>query len=290
MNANGPRFGPAQRITALTAAVVVALLLIVWSRAADAFTPTRTAATPSASTPATASPAPSTASPATSSSGPYHVVGLGDSVPAGTACDCTSYISLVGQQQAALHGTSAAVTNLAQPGLTTGGLLAQLQQAAVRRAIAAADLVIITIGANDFDEGSVTDDSCTAPALACYQPVLQQQAAQLTTVLKQVSALQDATPATVLVTGYWNVFLDGHVAADRGATYVQNSNALTITDNNQISSETQAQADTYVDIYTPFKGDGGSDDTALLAADGDHPNAAGHRAIAAALEAALVTT
>ena len=47
-------------------------------------------------------------------------------------------------------------------------------------------------------------------------------------------------------------------------------------------------SDTYVDIYTPFKGaDGSTDDTALLADDGDHPNAAGHQLIATALLAAL---
>ena len=42
----------------------------------------------------------------------------------------------------------------------------------------------------------------------------------------------------------------------------------------------------YADIYTPFKGDGSRDDTALLVADGDHPNAPGHLLIAAAIATA----
>jgi lysophospholipase L1-like esterase len=38
-----------------------------------------------------------------------------------------------------------------------------------------------------------------------------------------------------------------------------------------------------VDIYAPFEGAGDRNPTALLADDGDHPNAAGHRLIAKAL-------
>jgi len=44
----------------------------------------------------------------------------------------------------------------------------------------------------------------------------------------------------------------------------------------------------YVDLFTPFRGaDGSKDCTALLAADGDHPDAAGHALIARTLLAAL---
>jgi lysophospholipase L1-like esterase len=44
---------------------------------------------------------------------------------------------------------------------------------------------------------------------------------------------------------------------------------------------------TYVDLAEPFKGPSGTGDPSdLLADDGDHPNAAGHRRIASALLAA----
>lgn len=222
-----------------------------------------------------------------SPSGPYRVVGLGDSVPAGSACDCTSYVTLVGKQQADQAGRTASVSNLAEGGLTTSGLLAQLQDSAVRSTIAEADLVIVTIGANDFDAGIVTDSSCQAPALACYQSTLQQQAGQLSTVLSEVDALQSGHGGEVVVTGYWNVFLDGQVGAAEGSSYVQNSNALTLADNAVIATASRNNSALYVDIYTPFKGDGSDDDTALLASDGDHPNALGHQRIAQALEKAL---
>jgi lysophospholipase L1-like esterase len=78
------------------------------------------------------------------------------------------------------------------------------------------------------------------------------------------------------------------VAATRGADYVRNSVALTEAENAQIAAAAGRAGAGYVDIFTPFKGDSGTkNDTSLLAADGDHPDAAGHRLIAASLESAL---
>jgi len=280
--------------------VAVALLLTVGPQAARALGRSRSSASPATPSPSpvsaseTPSASPSASPSATPSaspthSGPYRVVGLGDSVPAGSACDCTSYVSLVGRHEAARLGATASVSNLAQGGLTTGGLWDQLQDSAVRRKIAAADLVIITIGANDFDTDSVADDSCSAPGLGCFQSTLRQQASQLDAVLKKVDSLLGGRSATVEITGYWNVFLDGDVAAARGADYVRNSVALTKAENAQIAKAAEARAATYVDLFTPFKGASGTkNDTALLAGDGDHPDAAGHRKIAKALESALV--
>jgi lysophospholipase L1-like esterase len=270
-------------ITTLSLSIVAALGLIAGSRAAGAQAQPVATFVPAPSASASASPTPSAtpSATATTSSGPYRVVGLGDSVPAGTACGCTTYVSLVGAAEAAKSGTTASVSNLAVAGETTSGLLDQLKETGVRRAVAAADLVIVTIGANDFDEDAVTGSDCDAPSLDCYQSTLATQAKRLTTVLKEIGSLQKS--GTVLVTGYWNVFLAGPVGAANGSAYVRNSDALTVADNTQIESIAQAQGDTYVDIYSPFAGTGGS----LLAADGDHPDAAGHRAIAKALEAAL---
>lgn len=236
---------------------------------------------------ATLSPTTGTPSP-TPSAVPYRVVGLGDSVPAGTLCGCASYIEQVGQQAAQQHADTAAVKNLAQPGMTTAGLAAQLRQSAVAEQIADADLIIVTIGANDFDQNLLTAPTCQpATILACYQTALMTQRSLLSAILDQITTLHTQRPDRVLVTGYWNVFLDGQVARSRGAIYTQASNALTLAEDTLIASVSAGHADTYVDIYTPFKGDGTKDDTALLAADGDHPNAAGHALIAQTLMQAL---
>jgi lysophospholipase L1-like esterase len=184
------------------------------------------------------------------SPGEYHVVGLGDSVPAAGACGCASYVSLVGQQLARQSGRSSTLDNLAIGGMTTSGLITQLQQPAVRDTIAAADLVIITVGANDFDERVLSTPACQrAAVLSCYQETLTAQRTWLSSVLTQVNALIAQHAGTVLVTGYWNVFLDGQVGRDRGETYVEGSNALTLADNALIESASGTSGDTYVDIY-----------------------------------------
>jgi lysophospholipase L1-like esterase len=92
----------------------------------------------------------------------------------------------------------------------------------------------------------------------------------------------------VLVTGYWNVFLDGAVARTRGEKYLRLTDAATRAVNALIASEAKAHGATFVDLFTPFRGsDGSRDCTALLAADGDHPDAEGHALIARTLAAAL---
>ncbi|WP_412734381.1 SGNH/GDSL hydrolase family protein [Krasilnikovia sp. MM14-A1259] len=280
--------------------VAATLLLVVGPRAARALGRPRSpaASAPSLSRVSGSQQRPATrqraetpsASPSPSRSGAYRVVGLGDSVPAGDECDCTSYVSLVGRHEAQRRGGSAVVANLAQGGLTTAGLLDQLEDSSVRHQISAANLVIVTIGANDFDPDPVADDSCRAPDVSCFRSTLRQQAAQLDAVLEKVDGLLGDRSATVLITGYWNVFLDGDVAAANGDDYVRNSIALTQTENAQIAAAAQARGATYVDLLTAFKGASGTkDDTPLLADDGDHPNAAGHAKIAEALESVLAS-
>ena len=199
------------------------------------------------------------------------LVVLGDSVPAASACDCSGF----GSELAAAG--SAAMTNAARPGLTSSGLLAQLKQPALVAALRRATLVTVTIGANDFDQARANDPSCVD--LHCYAATLR----QLTAVMRAVATrIHTSTPpgSTVVFTGYWNVFADGAVGAQHGATYVAVSDALTRQVNGALRQVAFQAHALYADLYTPFNGDGSDDDTALLAADGDHPNAAGHHLIA----------
>lgn len=227
------------------------------------------------------------AAPETAPQGTYRVVGLGDSVPAGTACGCDTYVSLVGRARAAALGLAPDVTDLAVPGMTTAELVDQLGDPDVASAVAGADLVIVTIGANDFDPDQAADDACAPPGLDCYRPQLDAQPAELDAVLDAIAALEAGHPATVVVTDYWDVFLDGDVGRAQGPAYVAASDALTAADNAVIEAAAGRHGAIFVDLFEPFRGDGSSDDTALLAADGDHPDAAGHRLIARTIEAAL---
>jgi lysophospholipase L1-like esterase len=181
-------------------------------------------------------------------------------------------------------------SNLGRNSQTTAGLLADLREdQAVRSQVAAADVVLLTIGANDlvpalraWDDGSGQDEATCGGA--CDNENLQRVAAHVREALRDVRQLQGGRRTLVLVTTYWNVFEDGDVAqADRGTAYLRWSDGLTRRLNEAIALAARAESAVPVDLYTPFKAEGQRDPTPLLAGDGDHPNAAGHRLIASVL-------
>ncbi|MEV8635701.1 SGNH/GDSL hydrolase family protein [Streptosporangium sp. NPDC051023] len=217
------------------------------------------------------------------------VVGLGDSVPAGSACDCSTYVSLIGEALAARQGTDVVTENLAASGLTTQGLLDQLEDDSARKTLVSANLTIITIGANDFDSSTIKDDDCgPSISMACYKDDLVRLRANMDAILAKLRVLQTRRGSRILVTGYWNVFMDGAMARAEGDRYVTNSDSLTRAVNDTLAASAEAAGVRYVDLYTPFKGESGAgDDTALLADDGDHPGATGHRLIAREVLSAL---
>jgi lysophospholipase L1-like esterase len=211
-----------------------------------------------------------------------HVVALGDSVTSGTGCSCAAFPRMYGDLLHGRTGDAVSVDNLGAGGLDSTDLLNRLDQprSPTTRATGAADVVLLTIGANDFGDhhdditnGQCTDGGCVADELGRLRANLQR-------ILAQLRTLRAGDPPVVLVTDYWNVFEDGEVArrnfpADgRAAT-----DTLTRTVNEVIASTAHADGAVFVDLYDAFE-DSGKDVTSLLAPDGDHPNAAGHAVIA----------
>jgi acyl-CoA thioesterase-1 len=195
------------------------------------------------------------------------VVTFGDSVPAGTACGCTPFPDLYASR---IGATS---DNLSEPGFTSQDVRQQLETAKAEAAVRAANVVLVMAGANDlapaFDTG---DGSYAGPAAQVEQNV--------SAVVAAVHTLRPA--AAVLVFGYWNVVEDGDVGrADYGDDGVAEAATATRYCNDALRAA--AAGARYVDTTAAFKGD----PTGLLAADGDHPNAAGHRAIASVAYAVL---
>lgn len=230
--------------------------------------------------------------PTPTTGGQVSLVGLGDSIPAGDECPgCTPFVELYGQQLAQQRSAPVQVTNLGVGGWTSSDLLGALQPGGDdAAAVAAADVVTVTIGANDFFaqlDSYLAGDCGGGDGLGCFQPYLPQLRTTLTQVLQQISTLRAGRPTQVLVTGYWNVFPDGAVAQDEyGPGFLTASASLTTEANAVISSVAAAHGAAYADLVTPFKGAAGdADPTALLADDGDHPDQAGHQAIADALVA-----
>lgn len=220
---------------------------------------------------------------------PERVVVLGDSVATGTGCDCRPFGPRLARLLARRMDRPVLVSTLAQDGLATVDLVSQLRNDPVTKsALRRASVVTVTISANDFDAAEATG-RCVGAAgpTSCYDKDVRVLPQRLGDVLAAVTSL--AGPATtVLVTGYWNVFLDGVVGARHGSSYQRTSAALTRRINDALRLAAREAGATYVDVYRAFTGNG-ADVTALLAPDGDHPSAAGHQRIAEALADAVPT-
>ena len=231
---------------------------------------------PASATPASPSPVPSsTATPPST----LRVVGLGDSVTSGEHCDCDDYVTGFGHLLAGRTGATVHVTDDGESGSTSDGLADELGGSGsddrdLQSDVAGADVVVVTMGANDLSPALTAwrSGSCAA---SCYDPEITQMRSDLGRVLDRVRTLTGGH-ARVLVTTYWNVFTDGDVArrAERSG-YLAWSDAVTRAANAAITRVADAHAATLVDLYAPFKGDGDGDPTHLLADDGDHPDAAG---------------
>ncbi|MET0494396.1 MAG: SGNH/GDSL hydrolase family protein [Actinoplanes sp.] len=209
------------------------------------------------------------------------VLALGDSVPAGTACGCEPFPDLYARKLA----PDAQATDLARPGLTSGDLLSQIDDPAIQATIRSASVIVIMVGANDlatvFAAGGDT---------AAYHRAATAVDANVTAALRRARAVRAAF-IPILVLGYWNVVEDGDVArADYSAADTTQAAIITAYTNNALHAAATAGFATYVPTLPAFKGSNGTaNPTGLLSGDGDHPNARGHAAIAAALYAAQPT-
>ena len=236
------------------------------------------------SSPTTPSPSRTAASPA----GALRVVGLGDSVPAADTCGCDGYLEQLVPDLRDATGRPVGLRNDAVGGWTTQDVLDDLAEGRSHDdLVSGADLVVVEIGANDFDLQRLTDASC-APAgtSACFRSTLAGLKTGLTEVVRRVRSL--APGAQVALLGYWNVSVDGAVGRSLGPTYVSSSDDLTRAVNRVVESVASGTGATYVDAYTPLKGTAGTrDPTEDLLDDGDHPNATGHGRLADAVLDAL---
>jgi lysophospholipase L1-like esterase len=221
---------------------------------------------------------------------PLRVVALGDSVPAATGCPCRGYIADVGTTLQALTHRPVTAVNDATGGWTTADVVNDLASGSTPTDIAGADLVIVQVGANDFDLSRIGDPACfPAASSSCWRPALTALRAGLEQIAARIHALDRNPALRIAFVGYWNVTVDGQVAASTlGSRGLANSNELTSVVNATISGASAATHSIYVDAYTPFKGENGSrDPTEDLLEDGDPPTAPGHETLTAAVQPAL---
>ena len=220
--------------------------------------------------------------------GTLGTVGLGDSVPQGSACrQCVTFIERVGTDMAHRASVRASVGNESVSGYKTTDVLTQLESRGTRTLLKTADLAIVTIGANDFDVDKIVARCAHADA-SCVEGDVDAVIGRVRTILERIKAAMTTPDATVVVTGYWNVGMDGKVGREQGKDYSHVTNTITKVFNSQVEDIADEIGVVYVDVRTPFKGaDGKRDDTELLAEDGDHPSQTGHAVLAKAVEAEL---
>lgn len=216
------------------------------------------------------------------------VLGFGNSVPSGAACSCVNFVSAYAAMVAAGTSTKTTVANDAVSGSTSADVVNELTQSAVQGQVRTASTVLIMTGANDFND-AFDQVSLGAPAAETYAPVATAVQENVSTIVEKIHALNAG--AHVVVLDYWAAMEDGAVAAkDYDAAAMAASVASTTYVNNALAVAAKATGAVYVSTYGAFKGPNGTNDpTGLLAADGDHPNAAGHQLIARTIYAALPT-
>ncbi len=224
---------------------------------------------------------------------PARVVALGDSVTSGSNCGCDPFPQLYGKDLLRLRGWPTSVDNLGSGGMDSAGLLRELDdpESGFDPGVAHADIVLVTIGANDFaaDHDAVTQGDCAADgATECVSDELSQMKDNVSAILARINELRQNKRTAVLVTGYWNVFEGGDVARSLyPPAGVRATQTLTSRVNDTLRMVAIQAGDTYVDLFAPFHSTASDGNvTTLLAPDGDHPNAAGHALIADRLIAA----
>ncbi|NUR16972.1 MAG: SGNH/GDSL hydrolase family protein [Terrabacter sp.] len=245
-----------------------------------------TSTAPGTGATAYASPGPSSTPPgSTEPPGPLTVVGLGDSVPSADTCGCTGYVEQVGSRLQRLTQRPWVVHNDATGGWTTTDVADDLLTSPTRGHLADADLVIVQVGANDFDLGSVADRGCMPAATSdCWSATIAGLRDGLTRIIHDVRLIDTRPDLRIAVLGYWNVTLDGAVGRALGSDFVLGSDALTRLVNTTVAQVAAGTGAVYVDAYTPLKGElGDRDPTDDLLEDGDHPNATGHTLLSTAV-------
>jgi acyl-CoA thioesterase-1 len=205
---------------------------------------------------------------------------LGDSVPYGTACNCTPFPQITATNIARITHHAVKDFNDSFPGFQSTDVLAQLRgDASAIADVTRADAVMIEVGAND-----IAFSSACGTKLSCYTSRLPQVATNVTAIVTRVRQLTAGRQVLVVLLDYWSVWLGGQYARAQGPAYVRAASSLTHAFSGAMHSIAATTGSVYVDLRTAFRGpDDDHDETNLLAGDGDHPDAEGHERIATAI-------
>lgn len=218
----------------------------------------------------------------------WSIVALGDSVPSGYNCNCTPYPQLSATGLTGTTGQKVTATNDAVAGYTTANVLHQLNSdSAVIDQVRKADAVEINIGANDVPYNT---KSC-GTSVDCYAPLVPPVQKNVAAIVARVHDLTSGHKVLVVLLDYWSIWLGGTYARNKGDAYVSAARQMTDQVDSAIETTATQTGSAYVSERHAFKGPSfGYIESHYLASDGEHPNAAGHQAIATATEAVIQDT
>jgi lysophospholipase L1-like esterase len=227
-----------------------------------------------------------------------HLVAIGDSIPyGGTDCNnCRTFVDLYAARAARDLGVRVTAQNLSQhDNLTTARLKDELlHSSALRRAIASADVILVSIGFNDTPWNSL-DDSCDANrgwpdgvidadwtiyTGPCLQVEVQRYRDNLSAVFAELRALRKGKRTLIRQAAQYNDIVN----TSDSSVPKQGFQPSVVVDQayaKAACSVAKAHAARCADIGRAFNGpDGHRGAYPLLGPDATHPNAAGHKLIA----------
>jgi acyl-CoA thioesterase I len=219
---------------------------------------------------------------------PWSIVALGDSVPSGYRCNCTPYPQLSANGLTTTTGQTVTATNDAVAGYTTTNVLKQLNSdGTVIDQVRKADAFEINIGANDVPYNAKT----CGTSVACYAPLVSPMQKNLSAIVSRIRDLTSGHKVVVVLLDYWSIWLGGTYAREKGHAYVSASREMTDRVDTAIKAIATRSGSGYVDVRAAFKGPSfGYIESHYLSTDGEHPDAAGHQAIATASEPVIEST
>jgi lysophospholipase L1-like esterase len=206
-------------------------------------------------------------------------VGLGDSVLTNQNCGCADLLADYGLLAGRRTGSDVEVRNEAKAGSTSDDLRKGMGDPGLLGELTQANVVVIFTGANDFFPafGTVSGGGSVEKN---YAPVALTVRRNVESVVAEVR--KHNTRARIVVCGYWNDFKDGSVARHQySAKQRTAADAATKYTNGALQQAADSSGVHYVSTRKLFQAE--RDVTPMLASDGDHLSAAGHRKIAQAL-------
>ena len=222
-----------------------------------------------------------------SSAPTWDYTALGDSLAAGLIAQ-EGYVARYATYVNLDTGANVDATNLGIPGWTSNDLLNSLQNDPVfRNQVSDAQVVTWDIGGNDLNNahsqftqkncGGTDDQDCLRNAVTTFEQ-------NWSAIITQLTALRSTSNTIIRTMDIYNPY----VASDMQAGIFDITEPYLDEVNNYIHSTGAASGIPVANVHQAFNGADGTTDPAtlgLIAADGFHPNDAGHKVIADQLRA-----